>query len=290
MIHRRQAIKASLATGAAFALTGCASSPRDTRHRSAATDSPELAAAVDAGRRYFAKRCDDQLPLVNALEAALRSGDIEAAKRAYVESRPPYEEIETHAGSFEASDRDIDARPYAFEGGETDAEFRGFHKIEALIYGYQDLDAALPYARGLVESVRSLRRELSDPTRFDAVSHFGGMIALATEVSAKKISSEEETWSDQTLLIFRHNWIGIFSQYEPFDKLVAAKDASVSRAVREAYTEAMALLADHFSSGSAAGTPYSKIQIPERRRMADASNRLRDSLVDASRVLDTEPV
>ena len=90
-------------------------------------DSEQVQAAVDSGVAYFKIRCDDQMPSVKALDAAIASGDLAAAKRAYIESRPPYEEIETTAGSFEDSDADIDARPYAFEGGETDPNFRGFH-------------------------------------------------------------------------------------------------------------------------------------------------------------------
>ncbi len=42
--------------------------------------------------------------------------------------------IETYAGSFEQEDTDIDARPYAIDGGETSPDFKGFHRIEALIH------------------------------------------------------------------------------------------------------------------------------------------------------------
>ena len=67
---------------------------------------------------------------------------LSAAREAYINSRPPYEEIETIAGSFEDSDADIDARPYAFDGGETDPNFRGFHRIENLVFAEEDLEAA----------------------------------------------------------------------------------------------------------------------------------------------------
>ncbi|MEM1166047.1 MAG: EfeM/EfeO family lipoprotein [Planctomycetota bacterium] len=289
-MNRRDLLRLGIAGSATLVLCKPSIAIADEHGSSqAASDDPPLARAVDAGRRYFVKRCDDQLPTVLALESAIRSGDLDAAKHAYIEARPPYEEIETLAASFEQSDRDIDARPYAFEGGEDDAEFRGFHKIEAMLFGYEELPPAVPFATHLVESVRSLRRELDQPERFSAAGQFGGMITLANEVSAKKVSSEEETWSDQTLLIFRHNWIGIYSQYIPFDELVKRSRPSASEAVTRAYDSAMALLGGHFRPGSAAGTPYSTIGVADRRKMADASNRLRDALSAAAASLRIEP-
>merc|ERR1711924_254013 len=58
--------------------------------------------------------------------------------------------------------------------------------------------------------------ELADPKNFDGVTSFEGMIGLAGEIVKKKIASEEETWSGQSLLIFDSNWDGILSQAKPF--------------------------------------------------------------------------
>ena len=274
---RREMLGAAVAASAGA--TALARAARADRHGRAAADPPALEAATTAGVAYFRKRCDDQLPLVRALRDAVRSGDLRAARRAYLDARPPYEEIETTAMAFEGSDRDIDARPYVFDAGENDPEFRGFHKIEALLFGYGETEAAVPYAEALVASVERLKRELNQRERFSATIQFDGMVALATEVAAKKISSEEETWSDQSLLIFRHNWIGVYSQFAPFAE--AIRDEAVAGRVRDAHGRAMALVEPHFAPGEAAGTPYSEIRIRERRAMADASNRLRDALLAA---------
>lgn len=47
---------------------------------------------------------------------------------------------------------------------------------------------------------------------FSASKNFGGIIGLATEVVAKKVSSEEEKYSDHSWLIFYNNYKGIYSQ------------------------------------------------------------------------------
>jgi hypothetical protein len=41
---------------------------------------------------------------------------------------------------------------------------------------------------------------------FEKADTWAGMIALATEVGAKKFSSEEETFSDLSILIFDNNF------------------------------------------------------------------------------------
>lgn len=282
MLERRALLKASIIGLPAIAAAGCHSDGGHTRHthsHSHASDSPELAEAVTKGVVYFQKRCMDQLPLVKNLHAAIQSGDLKKAQAAYVESRPPYEEIETTALCFEDADSDIDARPYAFEGGETDPEFRGFHKIEALLYGYEDLKAAEPFAAGLIKSIEGLQKNLAQRNRFNAGFQFDGMIGLANEVSAKKISSEEETWSDQSLLIFWHNWVGIASQFKPFEKVL--NDNAKYKAVINPISAGLGMLKPHQVKGTAGFTPYSKIGMAERRKLADNSNQLRDALMSA---------
>lgn len=54
----------------------------------AATTS-NYAQEVQAGVQYFQKQAEEQLPLVEKLLEALKSGNLEAAKTAYVNSRPP---------------------------------------------------------------------------------------------------------------------------------------------------------------------------------------------------------
>merc|ERR1711924_424024 len=70
------------------------------------------------------------------------------------------------------------------------------------------------------ERPRGAEREASDGARGSQELRrrhsFEGMIGLAGEIVKKKIASEEETWSGQSLLIFDSNWDGILSQAKPF--------------------------------------------------------------------------
>jgi iron uptake system component EfeO len=239
-------------------------------------------ASVEMGLDYFRAQAADQLPLVQTLLSVLQEGDLDAAKMAYIAARPPYERIEVLAGSFEQEDSDIDARPYAFDEGEASPEFVGFHRIEALLFRDGDVTAAVPYAEGLIASVESLIDQLNTPANFSAALNFEGIIALATEVPAKKISSEEETWSDQSLLIFQNNWIGIYSQVKPFESFLGA---DVMAEIDAAYAACMASIEPFYVDDSSVPAPYSTVTMAQRKLISDAGYQLRDAVVRAAESL-----
>lgn len=81
------------------------------------------------------------------------------------------------AASFSETDTNIDARSYAIEGGEENP-FKGFHRIEALLYRDGDLKAALPYAEGLVASVKKLISNLNQRQNFNAKKPLYNYIAV----------------------------------------------------------------------------------------------------------------
>lgn len=292
VLSRRMATKGAAATVLSTLATPYrmatvrAAQPGATPDASQSTS--EFAAQVDAGLTYFQQRAADQLPLVQRLRDAIEGGDLEAAKTAYVASRPPYEEIEVLAANFPDTDEAIDARPYAFDEGESSPDFRGFHRIEILLYRDGDIASAVPVAVELIASIQTLQADLTVRENFSAAGHFDGVIALANEVASKKVSSEEETWSDQSMLIFKHNWIGIWSQYEPFAAEVGAVDPSLATDVESAYLEAITLAESAFEPGAVAAMPYSHVSVEMRGRIVAASYALRDALQAARDALGPE--
>jgi iron uptake system component EfeO len=287
-INRRALLQVAAATGlGAVAVTqlGRSSSAQVDAKPRLTAQADTYAAQVDAGLAYFQEQAQKQLPLAEALAAAIASGDLEAAKKAYVESRPPYEQIEVLALNFAETDTDIDARPYAFDNGEEDQGFKGFHRIETLLYRDGDLQAAVPYAQELVASVKTLSTNLKQRENFDSPTHFEGMIALATEIPAKKISSEEETWSDQSLLIFQENWRGIYSQFEPFAAALEGVDPQAAIEVKDAYENALATVAPYFTEGQVAAQAYSSLDPTQRGEIIKVAYRLRNTLISAKEKL-----
>ena len=239
--------------------------------------------AVTKGLTYFQERAATQAALCRDLTAAIESGDFEAARMAYGAARPPYEEIEVHAGAFADIDADIDARPYAFDGGETSAAFKGFHRIEALLFRDRDLAGALPVAQELERSIAALSDALTEEDRFSDKLFFEGLIALPEEVASKKISSEEETWSDLSLVIFRHNFIGVQSQYAGFAKAVEGKDAAAYERAQTAFLQAQAVLEPYFEGGGV--TRYSDVRAFERGAIVKSAYDIRAAMEQSGEVL-----
>lgn len=249
--------------------------------------------ATAAGVAYFSRRCVEQLPLVAALRDAIALGDLAAARGAYIASRPPYEEIETLANvpSVTPLDTKIDARPYAIAGGEDSVAWQGFHEVERALYRDNDLGVAYKATTVLMQSVSTLCEVLAaaDPSQFTPSRSWDGMLALAYEVPAKKMSSEEETWSDASMMIFRHNAVGIYSQFAPFKD--AGMDAAAARAVDAAYARLVQQYGwadpeNGFNTTDGVARPYSKVGVRPRRRLQARFYDLAVALAAARETLD----
>jgi len=155
------AVTATAVTATAVTATAVAAAPP-----SAAT----VQSATADGVAYFARRCDEQRPLLVALRNAIALGDLAAARTAYIASRPPYEEIETLANvpTVTPLDTRIDARPYAVDGGEDAVAWQGFHKVEQALFRDASLDTAFVATKRLQGSVEELCGVLdaADPEQF----------------------------------------------------------------------------------------------------------------------------
>jgi iron uptake system component EfeO len=99
------------------------------------------------------------------------------------------------------------------------------------------------------------------------------MIGLANERPTKKITSEQEISSGQSLLIFQQNWKGVYSQFEPFTSAV------------EAHDEALSIIAPYFPDDQPGATPYRAVDNEVRGEIVQTSYRLRDALIDAADTL-----
>ena len=96
----------------------------------AASASKQASAAVASYRAYVEQQTALLVTTTRRFVAALRSGDLPAAKRAYAVARVPYERIEPVAESFGGLDPAIDAR----SGDVPAARWTGFHPIERTLW------------------------------------------------------------------------------------------------------------------------------------------------------------
>ncbi|MEZ6017275.1 MAG: EfeM/EfeO family lipoprotein [Planctomycetota bacterium] len=244
-----------------------------------------FAYALNLGVADLAERSQDLVLAVENLLAKLENHDLAAAKVAYIEARAPYEEIEVLRASFPELHLAIDGRPSDFPGGEVDPDFGGFHAIELALWAREDHKSALPFALALYDDVQSLRGLLRGPLDLDAATTFATMATRTGEVASRTITSEEETWSEATLTVIRHNWIGVHSVYRHFAGAVRDRDGVVAEQLDRAYRRALEVIARDFPVGEVAGTPFALVDREKRRKIADASLAFRARLLDAARTI-----
>ena len=221
--------------------TGCLASTKESAPAgpTGPVDSMPFASEVGQGVSYLSERSDDLGEAVERLVAAVEIGDLASCKNAYYDARAPYEEIEVLARAFPDLHLAIDGRSYEFPNGELDTDFRGFHRIEIFLFAREKPALALPYAQQLLEDVQSLRTALDDRTRYSAPMTFDAMIDRCMEIATKTVSSEEEMWSAQSLIVVRHAWIGVHSQYRYFGAKVRAKDVKLAERLDRSYRKAV---------------------------------------------------
>lgn len=238
----------------------------------ASVDATTVSEAVAEGNRHFRAECKRQQALMPELLTAIQYNDLSRSITAYTAARPPYEQIETLANAFTDLDAAIDARPYSYRFGEDDPNFRGFHVIERALYRDQRVDSELyQVAVTLNESVNALCVALTEMERYDPFVVFEGSVALAFEVPYKKVASEEETWSDLSLMIFRNNYQGVWSQISPFFKTGKVSEETMAKAKME-YMKMQMILNEidpdnAFDTLEGTARPYSNVSFPERARI-----------------------
>ena len=92
-------------------------------------------------------------------------------------------------------------------------------------------------------------------------------------------------WSNQSLLVIRHAWVGCYDQYRQFAGDVREQDARLAERIDRAYRKAIEEVAGEFSTEGVEGSPYTLISMSQRRSIADASLKLRGYLSKARAAL-----
>ena len=115
----------------------------------AVVDEGRLIAARDAYADYVDTQVTDLVATIDVFASAVESGDLEAAKASYAAARVPWERIEPIAELFPDLDGAIDFREEDFEGGVDDPEFKGFHRIEKVLWADGTAEGLAPLATEL---------------------------------------------------------------------------------------------------------------------------------------------
>lgn len=239
-----------------------------------AENGPQVEAAISAYRTYLEKNTAGLVAATEPFAAAVIAGEIARAKQLYPAARIPYERIEPVAESFGDLDPRIDARENDVPAGE----FEGFHKIEQALWAKGSTAGMAVVAERLLADVEELRRKVKT-VELQAVQIANGANELLGEVSASKITGEEERYSHTDLVDFEANVEGSEEAFETVRPLVEEKDPQLVEQVEAGFRDVYASI-EPYRRGNGF-VPYTELSRADTRKLAQKIDALAEELSQA---------
>lgn len=178
-------------------------------------------------KKFVEEQIDMLLKDTENFAQLLKDGKLDEAKKAYPLIRMAYERSEPIAESFGESDVKIDYRLADFkEEFKTEEGWKGFHRIEKILWEENTTKGTEKYADELVNDIKELKAKI---TTIEVTPDLmlTGAIDLLNEVSTQKITGEEEIFSHTDLYDFRANIEGAQKIFELFRPKLEKKDAKL---------------------------------------------------------------
>ncbi len=232
---------------------------------------PQAQAAVDQYRAYVQDQTAQLIAATKTFTDAVAAGNVDGAKAAYTTARVPYERIEPVAETFGDLDPRIDAR----EGDVPKKNWGGFHKIEQALYVANTTEGMEPVADQLQKDVEQLQNLVVD-TQLEPATIANGSVELLNEVSASKITGEEERYSHTDLVDFLANVEGSQAAYESVKPILVAKNPKLAAEVDQRFADVYAALAPYGSGTEFVS--YTQLTEADSKKLSQAIDTLAEPL------------
>jgi FTR1 family protein len=231
-----------------------------------------LKSATESYRGYVESKSAILVDRTEKFVAAIKSGDIEGAKQQFAAARAPYETIEPVAESFGNLDPEIDARVNDVEKG---TPWTGFHKIEQGLWVKKSTKGLEPIADKLLADVKRLQTKTKGLT-YQPEELANGANGLLDEVSASKITGEEDRYSHTDLTDFEANVEGSESAFGLLAPALRKTDAQLATTIATRFDAVNAELATLKQGGQFPS--YDTVDAAERRKLSQLVNALAEPL------------
>ena len=286
---------ALLALVTALVITGCGKKENKEDGKNGTTAQAEQNnGAVDLSKetaeykKFVEEQIDMLLKDTENFAQLLKNGKLEEAKKVYPLIRMAYERSEPIAESFGESDIKIDYRLVDFkEEFNTEEGWKGFHRIEKILWEQNTTKGTEKYAEDLVNDIKELKAKIAtiEVTPDLMVT---GAIDLLNEVSTQKITGEEEVFSHTDLYDFRANIEGAQKIFELFRPKLEQKDAKLVTTLDTEFKAVNALL-DKYMTDDKNYKLYTELKPEDTKALAEAVTKLGEPLSQMGIVIDATP-
>jgi iron uptake system component EfeO len=245
----------------------------------ALSDQQELQAAEESYSRYVQTQSRSLVDLSEQFVAAVKSGDVEEAKRLFPIARTPWERIEPVAEIFGDLDPAVDARVNDVAQGD---EWTGFHRIEQALWVRDTTEGMATYADQLMADINEVVR-LAEEQPLTALQLAQGSKALLDEVATGKITGEEDRYSHTDLWDFAANVEGSQAAIAALRPVLQDRDPELLQTIDERFADVEELLAAQQTDNGY--TYYDDLTEAEIQAMADAISALAEPVSQVAAVV-----
>jgi iron uptake system component EfeO len=228
-------------------------------------------AAVAQYRTYLEAQTAELVTTTKAFTDAVDSGNLEHAKVLYAPSRVAYERIEPVAETFGDLDPKIDAR----EGDVPPKDWGGYHYIEKKLWVDGTTDGLSSYTEDLNKNVETLQNLVKD-VELQPGAIANGAVELLNEVSASKITGEEERYSRTDLVDFEANVQGAKAAFDAVKPILEKQDPTLAADIDTKFTAVDAALAPYKTGTTFVA--YTALTSDDTKALAQAIDALAEPL------------
>lgn len=251
-----------------------------------ATDNKlDLSKETEEYKKFVEEQIDMLLRDSEKFAEVLKSGNLDEAKKMYPLIRMAYERSEPIAESFGESDVNIDFRLVDFkEEYNTEEGWRGFHRIEQILWEKNTTKGTEKYAIQLINDIKELAAKIKTVEVTPDIM-ITGAVDLLNEVSTSKITGEEEVYSHTDLYDFRANIEGAEKIFEIFKPKLSKVDEKLVEELNIRFKEVNTLL-DKYMVDDKNYKSYTQLTNEDTRLLSEAVTKLGEPLAQLGKVLD----
>lgn len=247
----------------------------------------DLSKETEEYKVFVEKEIDKLLLDTEKFAETLKKGDLEGAKAQYPLIRMAYERSEPIAESFGESDINIDFRLVDFkEEFNKEEGWRGFHRIEKILWENKTTKGTEQYADQLVKDIKELRAKIST-VEVTPDMMITGAVDLLNEVSTSKITGEEEIYSHTDLYDFKANIEGAEKIFEIFKTKLETVDKNLVETLNKEFAAVNELL-DKYKIDDKNYKLYTELTKEDTKALAEAVTKLGEPLSQIGIVLNAK--
>jgi len=274
-------------------ISGCsAKSEKKEENKSAQVDTSkgtkeQLKQATELYKKFVENQVDTLLKDTEKFAETIKAGNLEEAKKQYPLIRMAYERSEPIAESFGELDVNIDFRLADYlEENKTEEGWRGFHRIEKIMWEKNTTKGTEEYADQLVKDVKELKAKVAT-VEVTPDLMVTGAVDLLNEVATQKITGEEEIFSHTDLYDFKANIEGAEEIFKIFKPLIEKKDSKLAKDLVEKFATINGLL-DKYKTDDKHYKLYTDLTKENTKELSEAVTKLGEPLSQMGVILDEE--